>query len=291
MTQAFNLSQLANFVNTSGKLDAANGLYNQVPVANGGTGVSSVTSGALLIGAGTSAMTEITGTTAGTIVAASPTGWTAQPAGSVTGGDYIATKFVSPSPWTKPALAKGIRVTVMGGGGNGGPVPPSPAASMSAGGGGGAGAAISYFDAPAIPNSALTITAGAGTNSFDVFVSVTGGGNAPSAGPAPGISTAVGAASSGTGNLFSFTGTPGLVGSIPVPGTAIGGAGGNAGMFYGWFGAPGGVRSGAGVAVGRPGTTAAEHGAGGSGAAKITPAGGAAGGTGAPGFVLIEEFY
>lgn len=28
MTQAFNLSQLANFVNSSGQLDAANGLYN-----------------------------------------------------------------------------------------------------------------------------------------------------------------------------------------------------------------------------------------------------------------------
>ena len=235
-------------------------------------------------------MTEITGTTPGTVVASSPTGWTAQPAGSVSGGDYIATKFVSPSPWTKPALAKAIRVTVMGGGGNGGPITATPTGSGAAGGGGGAGAAISYFDAPAIPNSTLTITAGAGVNSFDVFLSVTGGGNAPSF-ATPGVSTAVGAASSGVGNLFSFRGTPGLVGSNPAPTTMVGGAGGNAGMFYGWFGAPGAVRSGAGIANGNPGTAQAEHGAGGSGAAKITPAGGAAGGTGAPGFVLIEEFY
>lgn len=42
MTQAFNLSQLANKTNTSGQLDASTGLYNQVPVANGGTGASTL---------------------------------------------------------------------------------------------------------------------------------------------------------------------------------------------------------------------------------------------------------
>jgi hypothetical protein len=42
MTQAFNLSQLANNLNTAGQLDASDGLVNAVPVANGGTGASSV---------------------------------------------------------------------------------------------------------------------------------------------------------------------------------------------------------------------------------------------------------
>lgn len=45
MTQAFNLSQLANNLNSSGQLDATDGLVNAVPVANGGTG-SSTDSGA-----------------------------------------------------------------------------------------------------------------------------------------------------------------------------------------------------------------------------------------------------
>ena len=40
MTQAFILSQLANNLNTSGQLDATDGLVNAVPVANGGTGAS-----------------------------------------------------------------------------------------------------------------------------------------------------------------------------------------------------------------------------------------------------------
>jgi hypothetical protein len=40
MTQAFNLSQLANNLNSVGQLDATDGLTNAVPVANGGTGAS-----------------------------------------------------------------------------------------------------------------------------------------------------------------------------------------------------------------------------------------------------------
>ena len=40
MTQAYNLSQLANNLNTAGQLDATDGLVNAVPVANGGTGAT-----------------------------------------------------------------------------------------------------------------------------------------------------------------------------------------------------------------------------------------------------------
>lgn len=40
MTQAYNLSQLANNLNSTGQLDATDGLVNAVPVANGGTAAS-----------------------------------------------------------------------------------------------------------------------------------------------------------------------------------------------------------------------------------------------------------
>ena len=40
MTQAFNLSQLANKVNTSGQLDVSTGSTGVLPRANGGTGLS-----------------------------------------------------------------------------------------------------------------------------------------------------------------------------------------------------------------------------------------------------------
>lgn len=41
MTQSYNLSQLANNLTSAGLLDAADGLVNAVPIANGGTGASS----------------------------------------------------------------------------------------------------------------------------------------------------------------------------------------------------------------------------------------------------------
>jgi len=50
MTQAYNLSQLANNLNTSGQLDATDGLVNAVPVANGGTGASSAAAAAAVFG-------------------------------------------------------------------------------------------------------------------------------------------------------------------------------------------------------------------------------------------------
>jgi len=40
MTQAYNLSQLANNLDSSGRLDASDGLVNAVPIANGGTGAT-----------------------------------------------------------------------------------------------------------------------------------------------------------------------------------------------------------------------------------------------------------
>lgn len=58
MTQAFNLSQLANNLNTAGQLDATDGLVNAVPVANGGTGVSTLSG--VAYGNGTSAFTAAT---------------------------------------------------------------------------------------------------------------------------------------------------------------------------------------------------------------------------------------
>lgn len=41
MTQSFNLSQLANNLDSTGRLDASDGLVNAVSIANGGTGATS----------------------------------------------------------------------------------------------------------------------------------------------------------------------------------------------------------------------------------------------------------
>lgn len=287
MTQAFNLSQLANFVNTSGQLNAASGLFNQVPVANGGTGRSSVTAGALVVGAGTSAMTELTGTTAGTVVGSSPTGWVSVPAASVAGGNYQMETYTSPSVWTKPSTLKAVKVTVVGAGGTGGASPGAPAPTSStgyAGGGGGGGAVILYLDAPAIPGSPITITAGAGTNSFGSLASATGGSNGGNSSK-PSVDGVGGAG--GTGSIpspapsgaVSFTGTSGLPGAAPLRSL-----GGSSQLFYA-----------ATLIIPQPlgnGAPNPFYGGGGSGGGNAVAAGPTkTGGTGGPGIVIIEEFY
>jgi hypothetical protein len=75
MTQAFNLSQLANKVNTSGQLDISTGVTGTLPVTNlptvtvpyGGTGVTTLTTAYGVLAAGTTATGAVqnigTGTT------------------------------------------------------------------------------------------------------------------------------------------------------------------------------------------------------------------------------------
>ena len=285
MTQAFNLSQLANFVNTSGQLNAATGLFNQVPVANGGTGKSSVTSGALLLGAGTSAMTELAGTTPGTVVTSSPTGWVAAPGGSVAGGNYVLLTYTTPQVYTKPASVKSLKITVLGGGGNGGSAQNNTAPAVVRGGGGGSGgAAIRYLDGPAI-TTPVTITAGAGTNSFGPFVSATGGtngGNALSSGTATGAGGSNGVGISGAINVPGYVGYPG--GGVPA--LNFDSVGADSAFGFGW----GGYGPGAAISNGNAG---AGYGSGGGGARRgPTPGAGNTGGAaGAPGIVIVEEFY
>ena len=58
MTQAFNLSQLANNLDSSGRLDATDGLVNAVPVANGGTNATTAAAARTNLGAAAGTMTD-----------------------------------------------------------------------------------------------------------------------------------------------------------------------------------------------------------------------------------------
>lgn len=59
MTQSYNLSQLANNLNTAGQLDATDGLVGAVPAANGGTGQASYTVGDVLYASGATALSKL----------------------------------------------------------------------------------------------------------------------------------------------------------------------------------------------------------------------------------------
>lgn len=78
MTSAYNLSQLANKVNTSGQLDASTGLVNTTPVANGGTGASTLTANNVLLGNGTSALQTVAPSTSGNVLTSNGTTWVSQ---------------------------------------------------------------------------------------------------------------------------------------------------------------------------------------------------------------------
>jgi hypothetical protein len=100
MTQAFNLSQLANRVNSSGQIDAGTALTGTVPIANGGTGTTSTTFVNLA--------TNVTGTLP---IANGGTGLTATPAnGQIDIGNA--------SGFTRTTITAGSNVIVTNGAGS-----------------------------------------------------------------------------------------------------------------------------------------------------------------------------
>jgi hypothetical protein len=268
MTQAFNLSQLANNVDTNGDLNAAVGLYNQVPVANGGTGAATLTANAVLIGNGTSAVTTVAAGTAGNVLTSNGTTWTsaANPASSNVNTMILGT---ASGTWTKPATVKSIKVTVVGGGGNGGTGAGNfPAPGGNGGAGGGGGTAVRYYSAASLPGpQPYTVGGGAGTSSFGVapvtVVSATGGVSGTAGGPiTPGTPGAGGTGSNGQLNVAGsgFVSNATFIGGASLFST-LGDAQLYGGGGKGGFGYP--------LSIPVPGL----------------------GTTGASGFVMIEEFY
>jgi hypothetical protein len=86
MTQNYNLSQLANRVNTSGQIDLGTAVTGTlpasqlptVPVGNGGTGVTTLALNNVLIGNNTSPVTTIAPGTSGNVLQSNGTAWVSQ---------------------------------------------------------------------------------------------------------------------------------------------------------------------------------------------------------------------
>lgn len=217
------------------------------------------------------------------------------------GGNYNLVAYTSPTTWDatakKAAGLKAIKITVVGAGGNGGGTASGPTAPGGAGaGGGGGGGVIEYVPAANITPGTKTVTAGPGTNSFGPWGTATPNsptattsataGSAGGAGSAPGVqSFAIGAGGAGSGGTLTFTGTTGSIGQYEqVSNRTFGGAGGTSAVFSGSSPAP--TTPGGGV----NGFTSTIYGGGGSGA-PYRASGTGTGGAGAPGVVIIEEFY
>jgi hypothetical protein len=182
----------------------------------------------------------------------------------------VVTIYSSPATWTKSAILKAVKITLVAGGGSGG----STISPLGAGAGGNGGILYGYAQAPVIPGP-VTVTAGAGgpapgpnvagvsggTSSFGSVFSTTGGGGG-SGGPSPSGN----GASGGAYAITSTATTSSLQLTSPVT-TPV--------MAYG-------VRGTTGI----PATAGTGYGMGGGGSP-----GNAAGGAGSAGFVIVEEFY
>jgi hypothetical protein len=75
MTQAYNLSQFANKVNTSGLADLTTAVTGILPIANGGTGRSTLTANNVMLGNGTGAVQFVAPSTSGNALVSNGTTW------------------------------------------------------------------------------------------------------------------------------------------------------------------------------------------------------------------------
>jgi len=234
--------------------------------------------------------------------------------GIPSGGNYVLNKYTSPAPWDatakKTAGLKAVKVTIIGGGGGGAggrgtqSTPSGPGTATINGAGGPSVVGFAYIPAASIPTSPFTIEAGAGgaggvgpssfgtrtngasggTSSFSSFVSVTGGQGGTSARGARGAFTSPAPANAQL--VYVNPPTPVTPGSGPIfnaldvafaQGYGFDGALGVAGTPY--------------TATSGAGLGAAGTGAPSSAGTPPAPAPVATGGDGAPGIVIVEEFY
>ena len=119
MTQAYNLSQLGNKVNSSGKLDVSTGTTGVLATVNGGSGQSTYTDGQLLIGNTSTTSLSKSTLTAGAGISITNGSGTITIANTGT-AQFQSQLFTAPGTWTCPATTTQVRVTVIGGGGGGG---------------------------------------------------------------------------------------------------------------------------------------------------------------------------
>lgn len=196
--------------------------------------------------------------------------------------------FTAGGIWTKPAGITLVRVRVVGGGGGGGG---AGADQNQASGGGGGGYAEEIIDVSVISSETVTVGAGGaggaagnnngvagGTSSFGAHCSATGGGGGLSSNNSAVSNNPGGAAGAGIGGDINATGEEGTGARTTV--TDPSGAGGSSLMGGGAQGLVGG----AGIA----GRNGGNYGGGGSGAWQNPTD--TAGGNGAGGIVIVEEF-
>jgi hypothetical protein len=266
-------------------LNQANAVTGTLPVANGGTGATTLTANNVLLGNGTSALQVVAPGTTGNVLVSNGSTWTsAAPTGGSKAADVQT--FNSSGTWTKPTgfgADSRVYIQLWGGGGSGG------RGSNAAGGGGGGGYNERWIDLSSL-GATETVTVGAGGTGKTTNLSGTVGGNSSLGSFITAFGGGGGAASStnnaagggGGGGQLSAGGTitagrPGSDGA--GGGTSEGARNGNEGFFKGGGGGgqPIDPCTNLGVAGGVGATTVYGGSGGGAATNASTTAGGAAG--------------
>jgi hypothetical protein len=200
MTQAFNLSQLGNNINSSGQVSLTAGITGTLPIANGGTNLTS---------AGTSGYVMTSNGSAFVMSASS-------------GGLGGQTVFTSGGTFTIPAGKTVVKVIVIGAGGGSGGIFGYCCQPISANGASSGGAAVKYLTG-LTPGNTLTVSCGTGGTAGVGSVTPTSGGTGGSSSVASGtqsittVSATGGAGSAGRYNSTTYGG------AFNAPGTGSGG--------------------------------------------------------------------
>ncbi len=301
MTQAYNLSQLANNLNTAGQLDATDGLVNAVPVANGGTGATTAADARTNLSVPSTTGGGASGTWAINISGNAANGGVTSVNGA-TGAVSVPVGisqqlFLGSGTFVVPAGVTAVYATVIGGGGGG------QGGYIYGTNSGGSSTSQTVLVTGLTPGASIPVTVGAGgaggaggsgagatgstggTSSFGSYVSVTGGGGG-----------GTGASSAMTSSYIKQT-TP-MIGGIGLTGPSenegyFGGGGGGAGWSsgggggassyapVGTFGAGGAAYNGSAGSAGVPSTGGPSSTAGGAGGSN--PGGASGGAAGAAG--------
>ena len=155
---------------------SASAISGVLPVANGGTGLASVTANNVILGNGTTSFLTVAPGTSGNVLQSDGTSWISA-AAAAGGGGVSVTVYTSSTTWTKPTGAKVVEVICIGGGGGGASGRKGSTGTLRLGGSGGGGGACAkntfYAD---LLGASETLTVGAGgTGGASVSVNSTNG--------------------------------------------------------------------------------------------------------------------